>query len=228
VRAMERQVNILAISDQVEPLLYAPGIRERFRHVDLVVSCGDLPDYYLEYIISVLNVPLYGVNGNHDQRPKESEAAGLGYALGAVNLHGRVVSAHGLLLAGLEGSPRYNDGPYQYSEAEMRWQVARLVPWLLANKTRYGRYLDILVTHAPPRNIHDEPDRCHRGFAVFRWLLGTFRPRYHLHGHCHVYNRRTATSTRFGDTLVLNAYGYRELRVPLPGSVALPARPRHA
>ena len=45
--------------------------------------------------------------------------------------------------------------------------------------------------------IHDQPDRCHRGFEVFRWFLRTFRPRYHLHGHVHVYDNRTVTETRY-------------------------------
>src|SRR6266540_4226788 len=55
--ATKPQVNILAISDEVEAGLYGPGIRDRFGHADLVLSCGDLPDYYLDYITSVLNVP---------------------------------------------------------------------------------------------------------------------------------------------------------------------------
>jgi len=47
-------------------------------------------------------------------------------ALGAVNLHRRVIEDDtGLLLAGLEGSLQYNEGPYQYSQQEL------LVPWLL-------------------------------------------------------------------------------------------------
>ena len=37
-----------------------------------------------------------------------------------------------------------------YSEPEMRRQVARLLPPLLINRVRHGRFLDILVTHSPP------------------------------------------------------------------------------
>ena len=101
------------------------------------------------------------------------------------------------------------------SEAGMRRQIARLVPRLLLNRLRHGRYLDILITHAPPQGIHDQPDPCHRGFAALRDFLRRFRPRYHLHGHIHIYDRQTATRTQFGDTTVLNAYGYREVRVPV-------------
>src|SRR5947207_13754792 len=61
-----RAVTILAVSDEVDPLVYSDHVRERFRHVDLVLSCGDLPYSYLDYIVSMLDVPLYGVRGNHD------------------------------------------------------------------------------------------------------------------------------------------------------------------
>ena len=210
--APSRTVRILAISDEVDDRLYNPGVVDRFGSADLVLGCGDLPDYYLDYLASMLNAPLYGVRGNHDAPPNADHRR----ACGMVELHARVVEEGGLLIGGLDGSLRYNRGPYQYTEGQMRQQVARMVPRLLANRLRHGRFLDILVTHAPPRGIHDQPDRCHQGFAVFRWFLRTFRPRYHLHGHIHVYDNRTPTSTRYHDTLVLNAYRYRELVATLP------------
>ena len=63
------------------------------------------------------------------------------------------------------------------------------------------------------RAIHDRPDRLHRGFIAVRWFLRIFRPRYHLHGHVHLYDGRAISSTVFGDTTVLNAYGARELEI---------------
>ena len=225
---MVQRLNVLAISDEVDERIYSSTIRARFAHVDLVLSCGDLPYYYLDYVVSMLNVPLYRVRGNHEPKLEYGEHTARGDAWGTINLHGRVVNERGLLLAGLEGSRRYNNGPYQYTEAGMRLQVARMVPRLLINKARYGRFLDVLISHAPPRHIHDQPDRCHQGFEVFRWFLRTFRPRYHLHGHIHVYSNQTVTRTRFHDTLVLNAYGYRELQieVPAPAPAVVPARAR--
>lgn len=203
------ETRILAVSDVVDPLVYSDRISDRFGNVDLVLSCGDLPASYLDYIVSMLNVPLYGVRGNHDQRPGAGEGEGTAF----VDLHGRVVRIHGLLIAGLAGSRRYNDGPNQYGELGMRRLAARLLPRLLYNRARRGRYLDILVTHAPPRHVHDQPDRTHQGFATFRWFLRTFRPRYHLHGHIHVYTPRTATRSRYHDTIVLNVYGHKTLCV---------------
>ena len=60
-----------------------------------------------------------------------------------------------------------------------------------------------------------KPDRCHQGFESLRRFLQRFRPRYHLHGHIHVYDRQTVTRTQFEDTAVFNAYGFREMKVPV-------------
>ncbi len=214
--AAPRRVTILAVSDAVASLVYSDRIRERFGHVDLVLSCGDLPLGYLDYIVSTLNVPLLGVPGNHDHGRADRAMDAHRLALGTVNLHGRVVRTHGLTLAGLGGSLCYNNGPWQWSEAEARRRLRRMAPRLLLNKLCHGRYLDILVTHAPPRHIHDAEDRCHRGFEALLPFLRRFRPRYHLHGHVHVYDGRTVTKTRVGETLVLNAYPFRELRLAAP------------
>ena len=58
-------MRILAICDHVEPILYSGGIVDRIGDVDLILSCGDLPAYYIEYIVSMLNRPCYFVFGNH-------------------------------------------------------------------------------------------------------------------------------------------------------------------
>jgi uncharacterized protein len=229
IEASNPPVRILAISDEVDDRLYGPGVAGRFGPVDLVLSCGDLPPYYLDYVATMLNAPLYAVHGNHDASLARSETVE-GQAWSVGELHAQVVKEQGLLIGGFDGSLRYNHGPYQYTEAGMRQQVARMLPQLLVNRLRYGRYLDILVTHAPPRHIHDLPDRCHQGFTVFRWFLRTFRPQYHLHGHVHVYDNRTVTRTRFHDTEVLNAYRFRQLTVAAPRgrSASFPLRAAEA
>jgi Icc-related predicted phosphoesterase len=92
----------------------------------------------------------------------------------------------------------------------------RLVPRLLWNKVKAGRYLDILVTHAPPWQIHDADDLPHRGIKAFRWLIDVFKPELNLHGHIHVYRQDTVTQTRVGSTNVVNTYGYREFEFETP------------
>jgi len=97
----------------------AAHLRRRYHDVDLVVSCGDLPAAYLEFITSVLNVPLFYVRGNHDTGYSECPPGG-------ENLHERIVTYRGLTFVGLEGSIRYNDSPIQYTNAEMSLMVLKM------------------------------------------------------------------------------------------------------
>jgi Icc-related predicted phosphoesterase len=202
-------VKILTVSDQVVKSIYSARIRERFGDVDMVLSCGDLPYTYLEYIVSVLNVPCFFVHGNHDQPEHLANGHTLTKPGGWVNLDGRTVTARGLLLGGLEGSARYKPGyPFQYTESEMTYKVWRMVPGLLINRVFCGRYLDILITHAPPFGIHDGKDVCHRGFKTLLGFMHHFRPRYLLHGHKHIYGMEP-WRTRYHNTEVINVYPRR-------------------
>jgi hypothetical protein len=209
-------MKLLTVSDKEVSLIYSPQIKQRFKDVDLAVSCGDLSYYYLEYIISSLDIPLYYVRGNHAKSVEYGCAGPRKAPWGAVDLHRKVLRdpKTGLLLAGIEGSLRYNKGRHQYTQSEMWSMVMQLVPALLWNKVRYGRFLDVLVTHAPPWGIHDQTDRAHQGVKAFNWLINTFQPTLHIHGHIHVYYPKVTTETMVGNTLVLNTYGYRKLSLP--------------
>lgn len=209
-------MKILTISDKVDELLYSPAIKRLYGDVDLVLGCGDLPFYYLEFIVTMLGGPLFYVIGNHAYAVSKRYASQeeWQYPGGCVNIDERVVRYRKLLIAGLEGSMRYNNSPYfQYTEREMTLKVWKLVPSLLLNRLRYGRYLDILVTHAPPYGIHDRRDPCHTGFRVFLSFLKRFRPRYLIHGHVHVYSPTETTSSTYHHTTILNTYGYRTLEI---------------
>lgn len=214
-------MRILTVSDKVEPVLYGPYIRERVGKVDLILACGDLPYYYLEYIVGLLDVPLYYVHGNHDKVIIQPGNANLGELptivtpmSWAINLHMRGRCHDGLLLAGLEGCREYNPGaPFQYREGAVRWQVELLGLRLLLNRLRYGRYVDIFITHAPPRGIHDDEDVPHRGFESYLTFLRRYAPALMIHGHQHVYNRSLTTETDFGRTRIINTYGYRVLEL---------------
>jgi Icc-related predicted phosphoesterase len=204
-------MKILTVSDVVKPQLYHTSINERYGDVDLVLACGDLPNYYLEFIVSMLNKPLYFVFGNHNQQVVPTERGSkLAEPGGCVNLDGRTVNYKGLLLAGLEGSMRYkpNGGP-QYTDREMWLKMWLLGPRLLWNRLSHGRYLDILITHAPPYGVHDAGDLCHTGFKSFLWFMKRFRPRYLIHGHVHLYGHNQVRRTVFESTLVVNAYGHQ-------------------
>lgn len=203
----------LTISDVVVDWIYSPAVKQRYGHVDAVISCGDLPYYYLEYLVSVLNKPVYYVRGNHASPVEYGERSERTEPWGATNLDRAFIHAHDLIMVGLEGSIRYNEGPVQYTEDDMRFRVIGLLPTLFLNRAIHGRYLDVLVTHSPPFGVQDAEDPPHRGFEVFRWFLRWFRPRTMLHGHIHVYSPQTVTHSVYHQTEVINCYGYGELEI---------------
>ena len=202
-------MKILSLSDIIISRIYSVQVKTLFGDVDIVLGCGDLPYYYLEFIASMLDVPVYFVRGNHAEVIEYQSEGPRTHPHGAVDLHCKAVNCDGLLLAGVEGSIRYRRGPFQYSQPEMWSNVFRLVPKLLFNRILYGRYLDIFVTHASPWGIHDKPDLPHHGVKAYRWLLKVFKPVYHFHGHIHVYRPDSQTDTKFFNTEVINTYGYR-------------------
>jgi Icc-related predicted phosphoesterase len=209
-------VRLLAVSDKVVDLIYSAVLVEKFADVDMVVSCGDLPYYYLEYIVTMLNVPLLYVHGNHDPPIEYSSSGGqLTGPGGCINVHGCLVREKGISIAGLEGSIRYKpEGRYQYTEGQMWRRVLRLAPALLRHRLVTGRPLDILLAHSPPYGIHNGRDRTHVGFSSFLWLMRRFQPRYLLHGHRHVYNPLEITETQYEGTTVINVYPYKVLEIP--------------
>lgn len=216
-------MNLLTISDLEMDLLYSPLVKSRFCNVDMIVSCGDLPYFYLDYIQSMLNVPLYYVLGNHANQIEISDHSQLHAPPGGTNLHGRVINHQGFLMAGVEGCIQYNYGPRQYSQNDMWMWVLSLTPYLMMNKLLYGRYLDAFFTHAPAWNIHDMPDRPHQGVKAFRWLIKVFKPQYHFHGHIHVYQSGTITESIFHQTRVVNTYGYRVTDIDICQKTKAPA-----
>ena len=209
-------MKILTVSDKVDELLYSPAIKHLYGDVDLVLGCGDLPFYFLEFIVTMLGGPLFYVIGNHGNavRQRHEPESKWQYPGGCENIDGHVVRYRKLLIAGLEGSMRYNNNRhFQYTEREMARKVWQLAPSLVLNKLVHGRYLDILITHAPPQGIHDRSDRCHQGFRAFLTFMERFRPLYLIHGHVHLYSPRQRIETVYRDTTVINTYGYRILEI---------------
>jgi hypothetical protein len=229
---------ILAVADEVEDTLYGESLGRL--HPDLVVSCGDLPFEYLEYIVTVLSVPLLYVPGNHDpdlsarpllEQPEEFQrglpiGSGVGpdrlvvrrFAPppgpeGCVNVDGRVAEAAGLLVAGLGGSIDYARGPNRYTQGQMRRRAFRLRARTRLRWPLHRRPVDIVITHAPPLGLGDEPeDPAHVGFAAFHPLVESLRPRLLLHGHVHPHG--TPRRDRWlNETKVVNVVPYKLLEI---------------
>jgi Icc-related predicted phosphoesterase len=213
-------LKILCVSDQIDPLVYSPSIKERYGNVEMVLSAGDLPLDYLEFIVSSLDRPLYFVFGNHNlkefayytRKPaptpydastyQTAEVAGAG----TIFLGGKARHEGELLIMGLGGSLRYNNGENQYTDFQMWLRIIRLLPVLIFNRLVHGRYLDILLTHAPPAGLGDRSDPCHRGFRCFLAFMHFFKPRYLLHGHIHLYDLCEPRVRQFEDTTIINVF----------------------
>ncbi len=206
-------MKILAVSDQVVERLYGLVSQGHFAGVEMILGCGDLPYSYLEYIVSLLNVPLFYVPGNHD--PAYNPSFSAAHAEGGTNLDLRRAQSRGLLLAGFGGCNRYRpDGVNQYTQTEAGFRAARLMPGLLWNRIRYGRALDILITHSPAYGIHDEEEQAHTGLKAINWIIDWAHPRYHFHGHTHFFRNNLEPSvTRVGATTSMNVFPYKVIEI---------------
>ena len=174
-------MKILCVADTEMPQLHsAENLRRRYSDVDLIISCGDMPPAYLDFISTIICAPMFYVRGNHDENYDREPPGG-------IDLHRQVVRYKGITLAGLEGSIRYNNGAIQYTQREMHWMVLRLAPRVLWHRLTRGAGIDLFVAHSPARDIHDGKDVAHRGFNSFLNFMRWYRPRFMLHGHVHTW-----------------------------------------
>lgn len=205
-------MRVLLVSDVVREIIYSPQIRTLCEGVELVLSCGDLPYPYLEYIVTMLNVPLLYVPGNHDRPTYTADGRTVTCPEGSVDLDGRVqdftVAGRHLIVAGLGGSMFYGGGHHQYTEREMRRRVRRMAPRLFWNRLTKGRAVDVLITHAPPEGIHDGDDVAHRGFHAFLVFMRRYKPKRLFHGHVHPSYGYDTKPRVYRGTEVRNIYGY--------------------
>jgi len=236
-------MKILCLSDYVDPLIYNQNVREVFSDVDLVLCAGDLPLDYVDFVVTMLNKPTYFIFGNHNLKDfayYHKSARNIPDSMSVQDEYKKVTFGHGgtyagfkvitdkslqfkdpvtgkmtpLLIAGASGSVEYNKGLDQYTELQMKRHLRRMIPSLIKNKIKYGRYLDIFLTHASPRHIHDKEDPCHKGFECFNWFIEKFKPSYLIHGHIHLYDMREKRVTVSGDTTVVNAYAHWIIEFP--------------
>lgn len=190
-------VRVLAVADEE---VSAAQSRLQDLRVDLLVAAGDLPWDYLESIVSSLGVPAAYVPGNHDPAMRQGAAP-----QGMVSVDEQVVSVGGLLIAGLGGCVRYNDGHHQYTQKEYDQRARRLI------KSAQGP-IDVLLTHAPPLGLGDEPDPSHVGISALHEVIEELRPTWHLHGHIHPYGMHKP-DRQLGSTTIRNVIPWQVLEI---------------
>lgn len=195
-------MKLLALSDKVDERIYHRSIADKYGDIDLILGCGDLPAYYLEYVVSMLDVPLLYVPGNHDQDAFEVP--------GGRCVDGRLVKTNGLWIMGLGGSRRYKPvGRHQYTESEMRWRVYRMILRIWGKSLFKGKEIDIFISHSPPLGIHDCADWTHMGFSSFHTLLRIAKPYLMLHGHSHITCNLVKSKSRLCETEIINIFPFR-------------------
>jgi len=96
-------MKILTVSDIVVDLIYSQRLKQLFPDIDVVVSCGDLPQNYLEFIESMLDTPLFYVRGNHSPVDTELQEENLQQA-DTFDLHCRLRHYSGYTFAGVEAA----------------------------------------------------------------------------------------------------------------------------
>lgn len=187
-------MKILLISDEESPYLwdhYQPGSLDG---IDLIISCGDLSPDYLSFLVTMANVPVLYVHGNHDgkyaKRPPE----------GCECIEDRIVNINGVRILGLGGSRRYSLGEHQYTEPEMEKRIRKLRWQLMRHKG-----VDIIVTHAPVRGYGDDETVVHGGFEAFLKLLDKYKPRYWAYGHVHTRYGNMPRTLQRNETTLVNA-----------------------
>lgn len=209
---------VLVVADEISPVIHDAGVR-RLRP-DLVLGAGDLPWDYLEFLSSMLDVPVVFVPGNHDPHVEAPLSGFRGWLtsnglptedprpLGGINADESVVDVAGLRIAGLGGSIRYNDGANQYTQEEFAKRARRLMKVV----SKRGGGVDVLLTHSPPLGLGDGEDGPHVGFEALHEVIETLRPRWHLHGHIHPFGQRQP-DRQVGPTTIRNVVPYQVLEI---------------
>ena len=167
--------------------MYSQNFPGNLGKLDLILSAGDMPGYLLEFLATKSTVPPVFVFGNHAYgKVRDPETEELRPPGGCIDAHLKVVEVGGLLIAGVEGSLRYKEGPYQYSQRQFSAMTRQLYPRLRWNRWRRGRAVDVLLTHAPPKGPNEGQDRVHEGVRAFNEFHRLWRPTLHVHGHVHL------------------------------------------
>lgn len=198
-------MKILVLADQKSKYLYDFYEPDKLKDIDLIISCGDLSPSYLSFFVTLCNVPLLYVKGNHDGRYEETPPEG------CICIEDNIYVHEGIRILGLGGSMEYiPKAPNQYSEHKMKQRV-----WKLKYKLWRHKGFDILVTHAPAYQINDLEDLPHRGFEIFRTLMEKYEPKFFLHGHVHAnYSRGFKRTDTYCKTTIVNAYEYYIIDYP--------------
>jgi len=186
---------ILAIADR-PPRTSIKSILQN-NHVDLICTLGDLDFFMLKELQDINDMPKIGVYGNHCSG-KYFES------LGIKNMHLQTFEFQGVIFGGFEGSVRYKESSYAKMYTQKEAQVL----------LRDFPYVDVMLTHAPPYGINDEPnDPTHAGLIGIRDYVLSKKPKYLMHGHTYPNSKNMVT--KLGETGIIYVYQDKLIDLPL-------------
>ena len=113
-------MKILVLADEESKALWDYYTPDKLQGVEMIIACGDLKAEYLEFLVTMTNLPLFYVPGNHDSKYETNPPDG------CVCIDDKIVEYKGVRMLGFGGSMRYKKGPYQYNEKEMRHRIWKL------------------------------------------------------------------------------------------------------
>jgi Icc-related predicted phosphoesterase len=179
-------MNLLIIADD-ESL----GQRIPDCNADLLVSCGDLPDFLiLEAAKRCHCREVLAVKGNHDSSAP--------FPAPIRDVHLSRFQFGGVTFGGFCGSWKYKPrGNYLFEDSDVEQRLADFPS------------VDVFITHNSPRLVHDREDDVHMGFAAFNHYIQRVKPKLLLHGHQH-----QNVESLIGGTRVIGTYGHRMLVAP--------------
>jgi len=162
--------------------------------VDVIVTLGDLEMHQIRELEDINDIPKLGVYGNHCSGMYMAE-------LGIENMHLATKEINGIIFGGFEGSVKYKESSAKMYTQEQASELLKDFP-----------YVDIMLCHAPPYGVNDEPDDpTHAGLIGLREYVEKKSPKYLLHGH--TYPIEGQLVTKFGLTNIEYIYGSKILDI---------------
>ncbi|GIU70683.1 MAG: metallophosphoesterase [Candidatus Nitrosocaldaceae archaeon] len=169
-------MKILVFSDLHGDQALIDKVREESKKVDIAICCGDITPVHGDTIntarkIGKLDARLFIIPGNFELPTVLNTAC---KENGWTDLHGKQFRIDDITIGGCGGAPKgpFNT-PYELEEDEFRSILAKI------------DYVDILVTHAPPKGVTDYTNGLHIGSEAIREFIEDKRPRLTLCGHVH-------------------------------------------
>lgn len=171
-KGLKKKISILFIADLHNDII-GPDFTNQLvtyaKKSDVCILLGDISESNLEktfYYIKHL-VPIYGIVGNHDRDFLLQD-------FGIESLHKKVIKINNIIIAGMDGSIRYNDYCQNVFSHKESIDIAREIP-----------AADILVSHDIPYSPEWPGSITHKGMIGLTQYLYSYGVPYNIHGHLH-------------------------------------------